>query len=65
MAPVPMGVRKLENIAPRVGFEPTPLVIPRASVLAIILPRLRHAVTLSTPTCVCGALFEKSVQTTM
>ena len=51
------------NIAPRVAIKPTPLAF-RARVLTISPRRLPDVTMLPVPTCLCGSLPEKSVQTT-
>ena len=50
------------NIGARAGIEPTSIVF-RSSVLTVTPPTLPHFITLSTPTCLCGAMPERSVQT--
>ena len=59
-----MGVMKMGNSVYRAAIEPTSLAF-RASVLTITSPRLPDIITLYTPTCLCGSLPEKSVQTTI
>ena len=51
------------NIAHRAGIESISLAF-RASVLTITPNRLPDITTLQTPTCLCGCLPERSVQST-
>ena len=57
-----MGVMEMGNIVLRVGIELTSLAF-QASVLTITPPRLCDVTTLPTPTCLCGSLPERSLQT--
>ena len=57
-----MGMIKMGDVAPRVGIEPTSLAF-QASVITIPPVRLPDVTTLSTPTSLCGSLFEMSAQT--
>ena len=53
-----VGVMKMGEMAPRVGIEPISLAF-RDSVLTIT----PHVITLTTPTCLCGSLSERTMQT--
>ena len=63
MATSVMGVTTMGNTVPRVGFEPTSLAF-RASVLPLHHIGFPDVTTIPTPTCLCGSLPQKSVQTT-
>ena len=54
---------KMGNIVPRMGIKPTSLAL-WANVLNITLPRLLDVTSVPLPTCLCGSLLERSVQTT-
>ena len=54
---------KIGTSAHRAGIEPMSLAF-QASVLSITQPRLPDVTTVPTPTCICGSLPERSVQTT-
>ena len=56
-------VMKMGNIVLRAGIETTPLAF-WVSVLTIIPHRLLDVTILPTPTCLCGSLLERSMQTT-
>ena len=58
-----MGMIKMGYIAPRVGPELTSFAF-YTGVTTVTTPRLPDAITLPTPTCLCGSLPERSVQTT-
>ena len=58
-----MAVMIVGNSVPRAGIEPILLAF-QASVLPITPPRLSDVSTLSTPTCLCGTMPQRSVQTT-
>ena len=57
------GMMKMENVVSRAGIKP-----PISDILgqcSIITPlRLPDVITISTPTCLCSALPQRSVQTT-
>ena len=55
-------VMKMRNIVPRVRIEPASLAF-QASVPTISPSRLPSVTTLPMPTCLCGSLPERSVQT--
>ena len=54
---------KMGIIAPRAGIEPTSAEF-GVRMLTITPLRLSDVTTLSMPTCLCGSLHERSVQTT-
>ena len=54
-----MAMMKTGNNVPRVGIEATPLAFG-----TITPPRLSDITAIPTPTCRCGSVLEKSVQTT-
>ena len=55
-------MKKMANTAPLAGIEPTSLAF-WASVLTIKPRRFPYVTTLPAPTCLCGSLPERSVQT--
>ena len=56
------GAMKMGNIAPRLGFKLTPFFgHSRPSMLTITLPRLSGAITLTTPTYLCGSLPQRFI----
>ena len=57
------GLIKMENIAPRVGIEPTSLGF-WVRVLTISPPSFNDVTTISMPTCLCGSFPEGSVPIT-
>ena len=52
----------MRNIVPRVGIQPTSFAF-QVSVLTITPPKLPGVITLAMPSCLCGSLPERSVQT--
>ena len=58
-----MVVMKMGNIVHRVGIEHTYIAF-QASMLTITPHRLSDITMLPVPTCLCGSLPERSVQTT-
>ena len=57
-----IGVMKIGNIAPIVGIERTPFAF-HCSVLTVTPPRLSDVPILSTPTCLCSSLPDRSALT--
>ena len=57
-----IGVTKVGNIGHRAGFEPTSLAF-GASVLPLHHGGFPDITALPTPTCICGSLPQRSVQT--